>query len=113
MNEQHVTLLVLLDLSAAFDTNDHQVLLSRLKDNLGISETTLSWFQDYLSCRCQRISVEGSLSKKFDVTCCVPQGSCLGPLLFIIYASDLFRIIKQHKPQCQAYDDDTQLLFFV
>ena len=65
-------------------------------DNLSVSETALLWIQDYLSCRCQRISVESGLSKTFDLTCGVLQGSCLVPLhmLFVIYASDLFRIIE-------------------
>ena len=79
MNKQHVTLLVLLDLSAAFDTIDHCILLERLKSVFGIRGTALSWFASYLSNRSQQICIDGSLSANFKLTCGVPQGSCLGP----------------------------------
>ena len=109
MNSQHVTLLVLLDLSAAFDTVDHEVLLNRLKSSIGISGTALKWFASYLANRSQRVSFEQNVSGKFQLSCGVPQGSCLGPLLFTIYASKLFEVIKEHLPTAHAYADDTQL----
>ena len=65
MNKQHVTLLVLLNLSAAFDTVNHDILLSRLQSNIGIGGSVLSWFESYLSERSQRIFVNGSVSNKF------------------------------------------------
>ena len=89
MNKQHVTLLVLLDLSAAFDTVDHNVLLSRLHSKFGISGTALEWFRSYLNGRSQRVMVQGNLSQSLNLDFGVPQGSCLGPLLFTIYASKL------------------------
>ena len=98
MNKQHVTLLVLLDLSAAFDTVDHCILLQRLRSSLGLQGKVLSWLSSYLSGRSQQILVNGTLSKSFDLECGVPQGSCLGPLLFTIYRSTLFEIIKDHLP---------------
>ena len=79
MNKQHVTLLVLLDLSAAFDTVEHKILLEAL-NTLGLGGRVSKWFWSYLSGRSQRILVRGCLSK-FDLNCEVPQGSCLGPLL--------------------------------
>ena len=62
MDQQKVTILVLLDLSAAFDTVDHNILLHRLHNRFGISGTALDWFKDYLSNRRQRVSVNGSSS---------------------------------------------------
>ena len=94
MNKQHVTLLVMLDLSAAFDTVDHCILLQRLRSSLGLQGKVLSWLSSYLSGRSQQILVNGTLSKSFDLECDVSQGSCLGPLLFTIYTSKLFEIIK-------------------
>ncbi len=76
------TILLLLDFSSAFDTIDHQVLISRLQDLLGISGTPLSWFASYLSDRTQRVRIDSSFSShclKFGV----PQRSVLGPLILI------------------------------
>ena len=109
MNSQHVTMLILLDLSAAFDTVDHRILLERLSDEDGIRGTALHWFRSYLSVRSQRFSIHGVLSRPFDLNCGVPQGSCLGPLLFIIYASKLFKIVEHYPPDAHCFADDTQL----
>ena len=109
MDEQHVTLLVLLDLSAAFDTIHHDKLIGRLESDLGITDNALAWFKSYLSDRFQRVSVNGSLSDQFPLKQGVPQGSCLGPLLFTIYTRKLFQIVERHLPQVHCYADDTQL----
>ena len=94
MNSQRVSLLVLLDLSAAFDMTDHSILLNRLKYNLGIDGTALSWFESYLTNRKLCIHVDGSISEEFTLNYGVPQCSCLGPLLLIIiYASEIFSVI--------------------
>ena len=109
MNKQHVTILVLLDLSAAFDTVDHSILLNRLSSKLGLNGTALAWFRSYLSGRSQRVSVRGTVSDKFDLRYGVPQGSCLGPLLFTVYASALFDVLEKHLPNVHCYADDSQL----
>ena len=61
---------------------------------MGIRGKALDWFKSYLCGRSQRIAVQGTMSCQFDLDCGVPQGSCLGPLLFVIYASNLFKIVE-------------------
>ena len=109
MNSQHVTLLVLLDLSAAFDTIDHGILLEKRRSVFGVRDTALSWIASYLSGRTQQVSIDGTLSMKFDLECGVPQGSCLGPLLLVVYASRIFEVVYKHKLEMHCYADDSQL----
>ena len=109
MNSQHAVLLVLLDLSAAFDTVDHCFLLRRLQTSFGISGAPLDWFKSYLSARSQRVSIPGALSDSLPLNWGVPQGSCLGPLFYIIYSSKLFNIIERHPPNSHCYADDSQI----
>ena len=109
MDKVYVTLLVMLDLSAAFDTVDHGILLQRLQSKLGLRGTALLWFKSYLAGRMQQVSFNGTLSGKFNLCCGVPQGSCLGPLLFTIYATTLLNILKFHLPSVHTYADDRQL----
>ena len=110
MNRKHVTLLVLLDLSAVFDTVNHIILVARLKSCMGINGTVLNWFTSYLNNRSQRVSLNGFTSDSSNLPCGVPQGSCLGSLLFTIYSSKLFEVIKYHVPAAHAYADDTLLV---
>ena len=84
----------MLDFRAAFDTVNHEILLESLQHNIGISGVPLQWYKSYLSNRSQRIVVQGMLSRLFYLDCDVLQGSCLGSLLYIIYASKLFNIIE-------------------
>ena len=109
MNKQHVTLLVLLDLSAAFDRVDHDILIQRLTTKFGINRVVLYWFKSYLEGRSQHVSVQGSVSEKFDLKWGVPQGSSLGPFLFILYASELFNLLEAHLPSVHCFADETQL----
>ena len=109
MNSQHAVLLVLLDLSAAFDTVVDSVLLRRLQTSFWISEVPLDWFTSYLSATTLRVSIPGALSGSLPLDWGVPQGSCLGPLLYIIYSSKLFNIIERHLPSSHCFSDDSEI----
>ena len=109
MDRQEVTLLVLLDLSAAFDTIEHDILLEILEEEFGVIGNAKSWISSFLSSRTQRVIIEHKCSKNIQLDCGVPQGSCLGSVLFILYASGIFNIVKKHLPNAHGYADDTQL----
>ena len=104
-----ISILVLLDLSAAFDTVDHQTLLKTLQNYFGISGSVLAWFQSYLSNRSQVVSVDGCISHKADLLYGVPQGSVLGPVLFVLYTRPLLLLLEKHSVKSQSFADDTQL----
>ena len=89
IDEKQCVLLVLLDLSAAFDTVDHEVLLSRLEERLGICGNALSWVKSYMSDRKQSVSINGTTSESHVLDCGVPQGSVLCPLFFVSYTLPL------------------------
>ena len=108
--DQHgVVILVMLDLSAAFDTIDHDILFSRMENTLGITGQALAWFKSYLSGRTLRIKIDKSFSELQDILWSVPQGSVLGPLLFLIYLLPLGKLIRKHGLELHIYADDTQL----
>jgi len=103
------SVLILLDLSAAFDTVNHQILLSILKMK-GISGTALQWFKSYLSVRSFRVLWRGVASKTQHLATGVPQGSVLGPPLFFIYMTSLASICFKNKFfSYHCYADDTHL----
>ena len=98
--------MVLLDLQKAFDTVDHSILLSKLKA-IGLLKPAVNWFRAYLSDRLQRVEIGDVISSPAKVICGVPQGSILGPLLFLLYVNDMPSAVK-----CKLllYADDSALL---
>jgi hypothetical protein len=85
----NVSLMALLDLSAAFDTVDHNILARRLEKDFGITDSALAWIVSYLSDRKHAVACGGVLSATTSLFCGVPQGSVLGPLLFFMYTAGL------------------------
>ena len=99
----------MVDLSAAFDTLDHDILLHRLKSKLGINDVAYKWFKSYLSGRSQQVIVNGSVSSKCNLDVGVPQGSVLGPILFNIYTLPLYDLARDNDNFSHFYADDSQL----
>ena len=108
-DKKNKAVLLLLDLSAAFDTVPHSTLLSRLQHMYGVSGTVLKWFSSYLVGRKAVVKIEDSKSTEVTVLIGVPQGSILGPLMFILFTKDLQDIAAKHGMQIHLYADDSQL----
>lgn len=91
-----MSLLTLLDMTSAFDTVDHDLLLCRLHVSYGIEGTVHKWLSSYLSNRHQTVRTLNSTSKSVAITCGVPQGSVLGPILFSLYTAELCDIVSSY-----------------
>ena len=104
-----LALLTLLDLSAAFDTVDHNTLLRRLSVSYGLGGGVHRWFRSYLNGRTQFVRCGSLRSAISAVLFGVPQGSVLGPILFILYTADLLRLIQDNELRPHLYADDTQI----
>ena len=98
--------MILIDLQKAFDTIDHKILLDKMYF-FGFSQKVVSWFKSYLLKRQFKVNLNGTFSEPGLVTCGVPQGSILGPLLFLLYMNDIPQAVK-----CELllYADDTCLI---
>ena len=105
----NVSLLNLSDLSAAFDTIGHSILLQRLEITFGVSGTALEWLKSYLSNRHQAVVVKGEKSCAHLLKYGVPQGAVLGPVLFTLYTQLLVQEIAKFNLKYHFYADDTQL----
>ncbi len=109
IDSDHLVALILVDLSSAFDTVKHAIMLHRLHTYLGISGTALEWFRSYLSNRKQTVIINGASSTPRDLKYGVPQGSVLGPFLFSIYLLPLREILLKHGIPYKLYADDNQI----
>ena len=107
MEEKKISLIVLLDMSKAFDSIQHERLLMKLH-KIGISTTAWTWFESCLSKRSQFVRIENAISDPLPLNFGVPQGSILGPVLFTVYVNNLLSVPKHCKSS--GYVDDTKVL---
>ena len=106
--KSHVALIAL-DSSSAFDTVDHEVLLRKLRDEFGIEDKALALIKSYVENRTFSVEIEDKISTKRRLECGVPQGSILGPLIYILYTKGIQSIVESHKINIHMYADDCQL----
>ena len=107
MDNGEITGLISVDIRKAFDSIDHKIQLRKMQDQFGVQDFELKWFQSYLTKQSQVCVVEGHTSLAKDIVCGVPQGSILGPLMFLLYINDLPECLKNTTPG--MYADDTQI----
>lgn len=109
ISQHKACMLVLLDLSSAFDTVNHEKLLETMEVEFGLKGVALQWLRSYLSNRYQSVSIGSHSSDAVPMLSGVPQGSVLGPVLFTAYTASLARLLQSHSMNCHFYADDTSL----
>ena len=109
-DQKDCTIMVMLDLSAAFDTVDHQLLLKILRNEIGLRGTVLSWFKSFITGRSQRVRINNITSEEILIKFGVPQGSVLGPVLFNIYIRSIYLYVQKLGFNIHGYADDHQIL---
>ena len=107
-----LALMPLLNMSAAFDTVDHDLLLKKLNCTYGIRGVTLNWITSYLVGCTLSVKIDGSTSAETLLSHGVSQGSILGPILFILYTGELESIVRAHGLLTYSYADDNQIVFY-
>ena len=86
--------------STALHCNNAQEIL---ETDIGVVGNAKKWISSFLSCHSQRVLINQNSSKSFDIDCGLPQGSCLGPILFVMYVSRIFNVVENHLPSIHAY----------
>ena len=109
IDKQQALIVIILDLSAAFDTVDHNILLQRLHEEIGVCGVPLQWFESYLTGRKQPITINKTSSSECDPIYAIRQGSVLGPILFTCYTKPLGAIAHKRGLGLHMYADDAQL----
>ena len=110
IDQQRAVFLILLDLSAAFDTLDHNIMLSRFQKQFGITGTALQWFQSYFTQRKNHVHINGANSDVVPLVWGVPQGSVIGPQSFPMYVQPVCDILREHNVDYHMYADDIQIM---
>ena len=113
LDDNNDFILVLLDLSSAYDMVNHQILLGRLQKRYGVNGTVLDWLESYLSRRMQSVRIGNETSEPVCLKRGVPQGSVLGPSLFSLYVAPIEDIVESYGLTCAVYADDTQLYILI